>query len=61
MEKYDICVIGAGSVGLVAAGAANRLGARTVLLENRKMGGGCLHAGCIPSKTFIRSARLFYA
>ncbi|MCK9593872.1 MAG: FAD-dependent oxidoreductase [Methanoregula sp.] len=32
MKEYDICVIGAGSAGLVAASAANRSGARTALI-----------------------------
>jgi pyruvate/2-oxoglutarate dehydrogenase complex dihydrolipoamide dehydrogenase (E3) component len=60
MEKYDICVIGAGSGGLVAATTANRLGARTALVEKYKIGGECLHLGCVPSKTFIASAKAYH-
>ena len=60
MKKYDICIIGAGSAGLVAATMANRLGAKTALVESGKMGGECLNNGCIPSKTFLHSANLFY-
>ncbi len=60
MKEYDICVIGAGSAGLVAASAANRSGARTALIERDLFGGECLHSGCIPSKTFLHSANLYY-
>lgn len=59
MEKYDITVIGAGSGGLVAALTARRSGARVALIEKNKIGGECTHAGCVPSKTLISSARLF--
>jgi pyruvate/2-oxoglutarate dehydrogenase complex dihydrolipoamide dehydrogenase (E3) component len=59
MKEYDICVIGAGSAGLVAASAANRSGARTALIETDRFGGECLHSGCIPSKTFLHSANLY--
>jgi len=61
MKEYDICVIGAGSAGLVAASAANRSGARTALIERDLFGGECLHSGCIPSKTFLHSANLYDA
>jgi len=61
MKEYDICVIGAGSAGLVAASAANRSGARTALIERDLFGGECLHSGCIPSKTFLHSANLYEA
>jgi pyruvate/2-oxoglutarate dehydrogenase complex dihydrolipoamide dehydrogenase (E3) component len=60
MKEYDICVIGAGSAGLVAASAANRSGAKTALIETDRFGGECLHSGCIPSKTFLHSANLYY-
>lgn len=58
--KYDyhIIVIGAGSGGLVVASGASSLGARVALVESDKMGGDCLNAGCVPSKSFLRSAHL---
>jgi len=59
MNEYDVTIIGAGSAGLVAATIANQLGAKTALIEKNKIGGECLHTGCIPSKTFLHSANLF--
>jgi pyruvate/2-oxoglutarate dehydrogenase complex dihydrolipoamide dehydrogenase (E3) component len=56
-KKYDMAVIGGGSAGLVAAIGAKNLGARVALIEKNALGGDCLFTGCVPSKTFIRSAR----
>lgn len=53
----DICVIGAGSAGLSVAAAAGAFGVPTVLIESHKMGGDCLHTGCVPSKALLASAR----
>src|SRR5574341_1010744 len=57
MNSYDLIVIGGGSAGLVVAGGAAKLGARVALVEKKLLGGDCLYTGCVPSKTFIRSAR----
>ncbi len=57
-HQYDIAIIGAGSAGLVVASASASMGARVLLVENRKMGGDCLNYGCVPSKTFLKSAHL---
>ena len=57
MSRYDLVVIGGGSAGLVVAGGAAQLGARVALVERKALGGDCLYTGCVPSKTFIRSAR----
>ncbi len=53
----DICVIGAGTGGLVVAAGASQLGAKTVLIESHRMGGDCLNTGCVPSKALLAAAR----
>ena len=55
--KPDICVIGAGSGGLVAASAAASFGVDVVLIEKDKMGGDCLNYGCVPSKAIIAAGK----
>jgi pyruvate/2-oxoglutarate dehydrogenase complex dihydrolipoamide dehydrogenase (E3) component len=61
MYDYDIGIIGGGSAGLTVAAGAAQLGARTLLVEKEKvLGGDCLHYGCVPSKTLIRTARAFH-
>ncbi len=57
--SYHLLVIGAGPAGLVAARAAAKLGARVALIERHRLGGDCLNTGCVPSKTLIRTARLY--
>lgn len=54
---YNLVVIGGGSAGLLAAIAAAGLGAKTAVIERHLLGGDCLNAGCVPSKTVIRSAK----
>ena len=56
----DIAVIGGGTAGLVSAAVAASLGARVTLIEADKIGGECLWRGCVPSKTLLRSARVFH-
>jgi pyruvate/2-oxoglutarate dehydrogenase complex dihydrolipoamide dehydrogenase (E3) component len=56
MRECDICVIGAGSGGLVVAGGAAQAGARTILVEAAAMGGECLNTGCVPSKALLAAA-----
>jgi pyruvate/2-oxoglutarate dehydrogenase complex dihydrolipoamide dehydrogenase (E3) component len=55
--EADVCVIGAGSGGLTVAAGASQLGAKTVLIEHRKMGGDCLNYGCVPSKALLAAAK----
>jgi pyruvate/2-oxoglutarate dehydrogenase complex dihydrolipoamide dehydrogenase (E3) component len=55
--KPDICVIGAGAGGLSVAAAAAAFGASVVLVEKGEMGGDCLNAGCVPSKSLIAAAK----
>ena len=56
-SRYHLAVIGGGTAGLVAAAGAAGLGARVALVERDLLGGECLNAGCVPSKTLISSAR----
>jgi len=56
---YHLLIIGAGPSGLAAAMAAARHGARVALVERALFGGTCLSAGCVPSKTLIRTSRLY--
>jgi pyruvate/2-oxoglutarate dehydrogenase complex dihydrolipoamide dehydrogenase (E3) component len=58
MRNYDLVVIGGGTAGLVSAAGAALLGARVALVERDKLGGECLHSGCVPTKTLIKSARV---
>ncbi len=57
-EDYDLTILGGGSGGLTAARLAAALGARTLLIEKERLGGECLHSGCVPSKSLIHVARL---
>lgn len=57
MDSYDLVVVGAGSGGLTAARTAASFGVRVALLEKNKIGGDCLHTGCVPSKSLIHMAR----
>lgn len=56
---YDLVIIGGGSAGLVAASAAAQLKARVALVEREdRLGGDCLHHGCVPSKSLIHASRV---
>ncbi len=57
--KYDVIVIGGGPGGYVAAIKAAQLGAKVAVVENGNLGGVCLNWGCIPTKTLLRTAKLF--
>src|SRR5665213_2242770 len=56
---YNLVVIGAGPAGLVSARGAAALGAKVALVERGAIGGDCLNVGCVPSKTLIRTSRLY--
>ena len=58
-DRYDLVAVGAGTAGLVAAHGAAALGARVALIERNLLGGDCLNVGCVPSKTLVRTARLY--
>ncbi|MDA3790995.1 MAG: FAD-dependent oxidoreductase [Desulfobacula sp.] len=60
-NEYDIGVIGGGAAGLTIVSGAAQLGARVILIEQeKKLGGDCLHYGCVPSKTLIKSAHVYH-
>lgn len=53
----DLCVLGGGPAGYVAAIRASQLGVKVVLVENREIGGTCLNRGCIPTKALLKTAQ----
>jgi dihydrolipoamide dehydrogenase len=55
---YDIVVLGGGSGGYACALRAAELGKRVALIERDKVGGTCLHKGCIPTKALLHSAEV---
>ena len=58
---FDMGVIGGGAAGLTVTAGATQLGAKTLLVEkDKELGGDCLHFGCVPSKTLIKSAHVYH-
>lgn len=57
-NQYDLIAIGGGSAGLTVTTIAARLGAKVLLVDKERLGGDCLHYGCVPSKALIASARM---
>ncbi|HKW51308.1 MAG TPA: dihydrolipoyl dehydrogenase [Candidatus Eisenbacteria bacterium] len=57
-DRYDVAVLGGGPGGYVAAIRAGQLGLKTVLIEKEKVGGTCLHVGCIPTKALLEAAEV---
>ena len=58
-QEYDLVILGGGTGGYVAAIRASQLGLKTAIVEKSKLGGTCLHKGCIPSKALLRSAEVY--
>lgn len=56
--QYDLIVLGGGTGGYVAAIHAAQLGLKTALVDAGKVGGTCLHRGCIPTKALLQTADL---
>ncbi len=56
--RYNLVVVGGGSAGLVAAAGAAGLGAKVALVERHLLGGDCLNAGCVPSKSVLRAGKV---
>jgi len=59
-QNFDVCVIGAGPGGYVAAIRSAQLGLKTAVIERDKMGGVCLNVGCIPSKAMIAASHFLH-
>lgn len=61
-HDYDLIVLGGGAAGLTVTAGAARLGVKVLLLEREgRLGGDCLHFGCVPSKTLIATAKARHA
>ena len=56
--EYDLVILGGGTAGYVAAIKASQLGMKTAVVEKEKLGGTCLHKGCIPTKSMLKSAEV---
>ena len=58
-NDFDLVVLGAGTGGYAAAFRASQLGLKVALVDEDKLGGTCLHRGCIPTKALLESAAFF--
>jgi dihydrolipoamide dehydrogenase len=56
--RYDLVILGGGSGGYACALRAAELGKRVALIEKDKVGGTCLHRGCIPTKALLHAAEV---
>ena len=56
---YDLIVLGGGPAGYNAAEHAGHAGLKTLVIEERALGGVCLNEGCIPTKTLLYSAKIY--
>ena len=57
-QEFDVLILGGGSAGYSVALRAIQLGFTVGLIEKEKLGGTCLHTGCIPTKAYLHSAEL---
>ncbi|MBN9150261.1 MAG: dihydrolipoyl dehydrogenase [Micrococcales bacterium] len=57
-QNFDLVILGAGSGGYAAALRASELGMSVALIEKNKVGGTCLHVGCIPTKALLHAAEV---
>lgn len=57
-NAFDILILGGGSAGYAAALRSVQLGYSVGLIEKDKVGGTCLHSGCIPTKAYLHSAEI---
>lgn len=59
MQVYDLLIIGGGPAGYLAGERAGAAGLKTAVIEKREVGGTCLNEGCVPSKTFLNSGKIY--
>ncbi|MDK8602293.1 dihydrolipoyl dehydrogenase [Trueperella sp. HMSC08B05] len=57
-KEYDVVILGAGSGGYACALRSAQLGMKVALIEGDKVGGTCLHRGCIPTKALLHAAEV---
>ena len=57
---FDVVILGGGMGGYPAAIRASQLGLKVALVEAAKLGGTCLHVGCIPTKALLESSELYH-
>jgi dihydrolipoamide dehydrogenase len=60
MADFDLVILGGGMGGYPAAIRASQLGMKVALVEADKLGGTCLHVGCIPTKALLESSELYH-
>lgn len=58
MADFDLVILGGGSGGYASALRASQLGLSVVLIEKEKLGGTCLHKGCIPTKALLHAGEI---
>src|ERR1700682_2833829 len=60
VTDFDVAILGGGMGGYPAAIRASQLGLKVALVEADKLGGTCLHIGCIPTKALLESSELYH-
>ena len=57
-QTFDVVILGGGSGGYACALRASQLGLSVALIEKDKLGGTCLHRGCVPTKALLHAAEV---
>ena len=60
LSEFDVAVLGGGFGGYSAAIRASQLGKKAAVVEADKLGGTCLHTGCIPTKALLETSGLYH-